>query len=138
MGILIPIKGTIHLINAFADIIKQRNDLLLVIIGSGPLRSGLESRVQALNLDDYIRFLGFVPNQELVFWFNAADLFVLPSLGEGFGITIIEALSCGLPIVASDIGGILEIINENELGILVPPGDTKKLSNAILQALDKN
>lgn len=135
VGVLTPIKGTVYLINAFADLIKERDDLLLIIIGEGPLRSELENKARSLNLEQYVQFIGFVPNEELVFWFNAADLFVLPSLGEGFGITIIESLSCGLPIVASNIGGIPEIINEDHLGILVPPGDIKELSNGILRGL---
>lgn len=137
VGVLTPIKGTVYLINAFADLIKERDDLLLIIIGEGPLRSELENKARSLNLEQYVQFIGFVPNEELVFWFNAADLFVLPSLGEGFGIVIIEALSCGIPVVASNIGGIPEIINEDHLGILVPPENTKELSTGILQAINK-
>lgn len=138
VGMLTPIKGTIYLINAFADIIKKNDGLFLIIIGHGPLRSELENKVRTLNLNRYVRFVSFVPNEELVFWFNAADLFVLPSLGEGFGIVLIEALSCGLPIVASNVGGIPEIINESNLGILISPGNIEELSNGILQGLNNN
>lgn len=140
IGSLTPIKGTIYLINAIAKIIREnrnKDDLFFVIIGDGPLRLELETRAQALNIKNYIQFVEFIPHKELVFWFNAADLFVLPSLGEGFGMVIIEALSCGLPVVASSIGGITEIINENNLGILVPPGNPEELSYGILQALNK-
>jgi len=137
VALLTPIKGTKYLIDAFAELTKRRNDVLLLIIGDGPLRAELENQVLALNLDGHVRFLGFIPNEELVFWFNAADLFVLPSLGEGFGIVLIEAMSCGIPIVASNVGGIPEIINEDNLGVLTTPGDIKGLSSCILQALNK-
>lgn len=135
---LTAIKGTKYLIGAFAELIKRRDDILLFIIGEGPLRVELENQVRFLNLDGHVRFLGFIPNEELVFWFNAADLFVLPSLGEGFGNVLIEAMSCGTPIVASNVGGIPEIINTNKLGILVSPANIEKLSNGILQALNRN
>lgn len=137
VGFFAPIKGTIYLINAFADLIKKRNDLLLILIGEGPLRSELKDKVRDLNLFEYVWFAGYIPNKELVYWYNAADLFVLPSLGEGFGIVIIESLSCGVPVVASNTGGIPELISENNLGLLVPPGNIKELSNGIFQALNK-
>lgn len=137
IGILTPIKGTINLINAFAELIKKENDFLLIIIGDGPLRSDLEVKAQTLNIANHIRFLGYLPGDELIYWFNAANLFVLPSLGEGFGMVLIESLSCGIPVVASNVGGIPEIINKEDMGILVPPGDAIKLADGLLQALNK-
>lgn len=137
VGAFTKIKGTIYLIEALAELVKNEKNILLIIIGDGPLRSKLQKKVSDLKLNEYVLFLGFVPNSKLINWYNSSDLFILPSLCEGFGIVIVEALSCGIPVVASDTGGIPEIINVNHLGILVPPGNVKELSNGILRALKK-
>jgi glycosyltransferase involved in cell wall biosynthesis len=126
------------LVESMKEVVSERNDVFCYIGGSGPLRRELEARVSELGLHKHVRILGFVPEDELVYWFNSADLFVLPSLSEGNPGVMFEALGCGTPVVATRIGGIPEVINSEEYGVLTDAGDSHKLAKTLLNALDKN
>lgn len=134
---LIERKGFQYLIDSMNEIIKVRKDILCFIGGSGPMRLKLESQIQNLGLQDYIKLIGYVPDDTISDWLNAADLFVLPSLSESFGVVLIEAMACGKPVVATINGGSEEIIISEEHGLLCDPANPKDLAKKILIALEK-
>jgi glycosyltransferase involved in cell wall biosynthesis len=137
VGNLVDNKGHIYLISAMPLVLRERKDVLLVIIGSGPLKKTLQSMVKRYGLEDYVTFTGGRRHEEIPIWMNASDIFVLPSLKEGFPTVIPEAMACGKPIVATKVGGIPEAIVNNDLGILVDPRNERALASAILEALER-
>jgi len=135
VGSLIKRKGVVYLLEAMAKLTRSAPSLELKIIGDGPEKPELEEIAAQLGLGRRVSFLGFLPPDEVRQWMQRAKLFVLPSVEEGLGVVLLEALACGTPIVASRIGGIPEVLTP-EVGILVPPTDVDALSEAILQALN--
>lgn len=105
----------------------------LRIVGTGPFETELREMVKAYGLEDRVRFLGFVPNEELPSHYRRSDIFVLPSETESFGLVFAEAMSCGLPIAASNVGGIPETVRDGIDGLLCPPGDPLALRENILR-----
>lgn len=138
VGNLVPVKGHSYLIEAIREIVKERNDVLCVIVGNDILRNDLEKQIKKLNLEAHIKLIGAKPHYEIPLWINACDLFVLPSLNEGNPTVMFEALGCGKPFVGTKVGGVPEIIINNKLGILVEPKDPKGLAQSILRALGTN
>jgi glycosyltransferase involved in cell wall biosynthesis len=137
VGNLVDVKGHIYLVDAMNIVLKKRNDVILVIVGSGSLKERLQKRVNALGLNGKILFVGGKLHCEIPMWMNACDIFVLPSLGEGFPTVIPEAMACGKPVIASCVGGIPEAITSNEIGTLLVPKSTMALSDAILEGLNR-
>ena len=107
-----------------------RSDFILDIIGDGPMRCEYEIMTKRLGLDSVIRFHGFKPKHDVGEFMRNADVFVLPSLWENLPCVLIEAMASGLPVVATNVGGIPEIVND-EVGILVPPGDADAFAHAL-------
>ena len=136
-GHLIPVKGHKFLVEAMNEIIKQRKDILCLIAGSGSQKSDLRRQIKKLSLQDYVKLVGEKPHSKIPIWINACDIFVLPSLNEGNPTVMFEALGCGKPFIGTKVGGIPEIINSDEYGFLVKPGDFEDLAEKILIALDK-
>lgn len=134
-GRLIALKGIPHLIRAFSQVRTQIPDAMLVIVGDGEQRPELEALAADLGMSTSIIFAGGRPHQDVIRFMRAADLFVLPSLIESFGIVLLEAMSCGLPIVASNVMGIPSIVTEAAHGLLVPPGDEAALAARIAELL---
>lgn len=134
---LVPVKGHKYLIEAMKNIVKDRKDIMLIIVGDGPLRGDLEKQIKKLNLENYVKLAGAKPHDEIPLWMNAADIFVLPSLSEGNPTVMFEALGVGLPFVGTAIGGVPEIITSEDYGLLCPPADPECLAEKILIALDK-
>ena len=137
IGNLVDAKGHTYLIDAMRMVLKKRNDVILVIVGSGPLKEPLQRKTRELGLEGKILFIGQKKHEEIPVWMNACDVFVLPSLCESFGVVIIEALACGKPVVATRIGGIPEIIIDKGFGILVEPACPLSLSEGLLDALER-
>jgi glycosyltransferase involved in cell wall biosynthesis len=130
-------KGTFDLINAVADIpLSQRQNLELTIAGDG---EGQRARVliESLNLTQHIKILDWVNEQQRDDLLQEADVFILPSYNEGLPMAILEAMSWGLPIITTPVGGIPELVISHHNGLLVEPGAIKQLSQAI-QSLIKN
>lgn len=126
-------KNQALLIRAFASLARD-TDAALVILGEGELRPELSALVRSLGLDGRVIMPGFVKDPSP--WYRAADLFVLTSDNEGFGNVIVEALSCGVPVVATDCpSGPAEILENGRYGWLVPVGDADALAAAIQEAL---
>lgn len=136
VGRLVERKGLTHLLDAVASL-RGRRSVELDIVGDGPLRAALEGRVAELGLADAVRFRGFVSAEELAGRFADADAFVLPAVEdakgdvEGLGVVLIEAQMHGLPVIASESGGIVDIVEHERTGLLVPPGDAPRLAGAI-------
>lgn len=131
------VKGHKHLIEAMAKVLKQRKDVFCVIVGDGKLMKDLKAQIKKLDLENYVKLVGSKSHDEIPLWMNAADLFVLPSLRESFGIVQIEALACGKPVVATINGGSEEIIISEEYGLLCEPANPKDLAEKIIIGLDK-
>jgi len=131
VGRLEKVKGHKYLINAFAEIKKKVPEAKLLLVGDGSERKNLERQILDLGLGD-VEFIGEIPHEELPHWYHKADVFVMPSLSEGFGITSIEAMASGVPVVASRVGGLLDIVKDGENGMLVEEGDSQAIVNAVL------
>lgn len=130
--------GLEYLIRAFAKLTPTRDNLQLTIIGWGPLRPELESLAASLGVSDRVSFTGRLPNDEVARYFERFDLFVMPSVsrGETFGVAAVEAMASGLPVVASDIGGLPEVVADGVTGRLAPPGNVEKLAAALEYYVD--
>ncbi|MFH1430141.1 MAG: glycosyltransferase [Candidatus Uhrbacteria bacterium] len=129
VGRLVHQKGHAVLIDALSLLRARCPQVSLDIVGDGPLRASLEQQVRAYHLSDIVRFHGF--RRDVRDFYQRADIVVLPSRWEGFGIAAIEASACSVPVVASAVGGLLEAIIDQETGILVPVGDAKLLAEAL-------
>jgi glycosyltransferase involved in cell wall biosynthesis len=130
---LFPHKGHAYLLEAVSMLAKDFPDLTLQVIGEGCLRNELEETCKALGLSSRVRFLG--KRNDIPELLSRSSLFVLPSLREGLGVAIIEAMASGLPVVASDVGGIKEVVADGLSGLLCPPGDAEALARAIRRLL---
>lgn len=133
IGRLTPVKGTEYLIRAVAEIIKRREEVRFLVVGDGPLRIELEALVRSMGLEKEVIFLGW--RDDTVDIINALDLFVLPSLHEGMPTVLIEAMTLGIPIVASAIGGIPELIRDGWNGLLVDARNPSALAGQCLSMI---
>jgi len=122
-------KGLIHLLEALKLLVSLKVPVKLALLGEGAQRAELEEIVQRDKLSDRVIFAGFQPGIEE--WLVAADIFVLPSLTEGTPMALLEAMSLGLPCIASAVGGIPQVIDSGIDGILVPPGNPEELGEAL-------
>lgn len=137
VGNLEPVKGQAHLVEAVQRIVRERKDILCVIVGAGKVRTALERQIRSLGLEDYILLAGGKPHDEIPLWMNACNLFALPSLSEGNPTVMFEALGCGKPFVGTKVGGVPEVIASDDYGLLVEPADPEDLAEKILVALDR-
>jgi glycosyltransferase involved in cell wall biosynthesis len=137
VGNFIEVKGIDYFLKAIEILDNNgRDDIIIQMLGSGKLKNKIESVIRN-NGNLSINIQGEIAHNELPIWMNASDVFCLPSLSEGFPNVLMEALACGLPVVATNVGGIPEIINNENLGILVPPRNEKALADAIEAALSR-
>jgi len=137
VGNLEPIKGQTHLVEAVQKIIRERKDILCVIVGTGKLQTALGRQIHSLGLEEYVMLAGRKPHDEIPLWMNACDLFVLPSLRESFGVVQIEAMACGKPVVATRNGGSEEIVISDDYGLLTDVAEPDDLAETILAALER-
>ncbi len=130
-GQLIERKGMQPLFDAFLPLAAEFSNCELLLVGEGPLRPMLESRVPA-HLKDRVIFAGFQSVESLPRLFGSADVFVLPSLHDGWGVVVNQALAAGLPIVStSAVGAAADLVSPNVNGSIVPPGEVAALSTAL-------
>ncbi len=125
-------KGVRELLEAFAPIAASHPKAWLLFVGDGPARSELEERCRALNLGERVHFAGGCPHEHVPRWLAAADVFVFPSYKEGLPNVLLEAMACGVPIIATDVGGVPEAVGEDG-ALFVPPRDIP----ALVQAMDR-
>ncbi|HXG51585.1 MAG TPA: glycosyltransferase family 4 protein [candidate division Zixibacteria bacterium] len=128
-------KGLDVLISAFAEIATHDAALELVLVGDGHLRPKLEALARSLKVQDRVKFLGRRGQSDVVRLLKGCEVFVHPAVAEPFGIAILEALACQKPVVASNTGGIPEIIRNGQNGVLVEPRNPKALAAAISTVL---
>lgn len=128
-----PVKGVSVLLEA-AKIVRREMPLVrFVIVGDGKDRSRLEKKAQAEDLGAAVVFMGAMP--ATIELFSALDVLALPSLSEGMGMVLLEAMEASVPVVATTVGGIPEAVVDGETGILVPPGNAEKLASALISVL---
>lgn len=126
-------KGHAFLVEAFKGVVSQVPEAQLVIVGEGKLKDTLKSRVARLGIGDSVHFFdGTLNPREFL---AVMDVFTRPSIEEGFGIAVVEAMLMGVPVVATNVGGFKSILNEGEFGILVEPKDVSGLKDAIVKML---
>ncbi len=143
IGTIRPVKGLHYLVKAIPDVIKVVPNSFFLMIGGTPkwmpsqasYKPELERIINRLKISKYVKLMEPVSHQELPHFYSMADLVVLPSSYEASPKVILEAASCEKPVVASNIGGIPEYVKHGETGILVPPRNPEKLSEAILELL---
>jgi glycosyltransferase involved in cell wall biosynthesis len=133
LGRLVEVKGQIHLINAMPAIISQIPNAHLVLIGSGPLHDALESRAAEIGVNANVHFAGY--RADVAACLKDVDVFVLPSLNEGMGRVLVEAMAMRLPCVASNVCGILDLIQDGRNGRLVPPANSEAIAAAVTEIL---
>jgi len=136
VGNFLEVKGVKLLIPILEKILEKIDNIQLISIGSGDLKNTISIEVTAKNLNEKFLFFDRQPHELISYWINAADLIIMPSISEGFPTLIPEVLACGRPIVAFNVGGIPEIIND-EIGFLVPVGDISVFSKKVILALNK-
>ncbi|TAK07836.1 MAG: glycosyltransferase family 1 protein, partial [Candidatus Manganitrophaceae bacterium] len=132
VGRLNPEKGQLIFLKAFQEIRKRFPNVIALMIGEGQDRATLEAYCDDNDMKGSVRFTGY--QEKMSRFYQIFDLLVLPSLSEGLPNTVLEAMSFGVPVVATSVGGVPEVIY-NGNGILVPPGDPKKLEEGILPLL---
>jgi teichuronic acid biosynthesis glycosyltransferase TuaC len=137
VGNVIPTKGLFELMDAFSQLATRRPQAELVFIGRGQSLGALQAKATERGLGQRIRFTGVLSSAEVARWMGAANLFTLPSYSEGCPNVVIEALASGRANVATNVGGIPELIDQ-QLGVLVPPKDVSALENGLESALNKS
>lgn len=129
LGRLTAVKGQAFLIRAMPSILSEIKDCKLLIAGEGTLKGNLEHMINEMSLTESVRLVGYV--KDIGHFLSVVDLFILPSLSEGLPISLLEAMGFGKPVVASAVGGITEIITDENEGVLIPPADSNAISIAI-------
>ncbi|HWP35156.1 MAG TPA: glycosyltransferase [Thermodesulfobacteriota bacterium] len=129
-GRLVPVKGIELFLHAVHDLSRQGVAVRGLVVGDGPLRPRLEGLARELGLGERVVFAGHVPDVRP--YLAQMDLFVLPSFAEGLPMALLEAMAAGLPVVATDVGGVREVLEPADAGLLVPPGSAGALAAACL------
>ena len=143
VGRLVERKGYAVLIEAMTALINQGKPYRLLLAGQGPDRDLLQAQINASGMDAHIRLIGFVPDEQLKYYLKASDILVMPSImdqsgdTEGLGLPLIEAMANGTPVVASRIGGILDIVEHEKTGLLTEPGNVSELASAIERVISE-
>jgi len=133
-GRFVPYKGFDDLLRAAAAVRDKHPTVRWTLVGDGPERARLEQLRDGLGLGDFVAFAGW--QTDVAPWLAALDVFVLPSHGEHFGRVLVEAMALGKPVVATDAGGVPEIVLDGETGLLVAPGDSAALAAAVGRLVD--
>jgi glycosyltransferase involved in cell wall biosynthesis len=128
---LVPIKNLPLLIDAVVEIRRARPNVTLVLVGEGPQEAALAARAQAAGIGAAVRFAGYVAQEDTPAWYRSADVFVLPSDFDNSPNVVLEAMASGLPVVATDVGGLRDYIDPPRNGLLVPKGSRGELAAAI-------
>lgn len=134
VGLVEPRKNLPILIEAYKRLRGDDNKYELILAGRfGWMHEEVVDQVRKLNLEDTVRFLGYVPQQDLPLIYNLASLFVYPTIYEGFGLPVLEAMACGIPVITSDVSSLPEIVGE--AGLLTPVNDLDALYKTVIRAL---
>ncbi|MFK5892533.1 MAG: glycosyltransferase [Pseudomonadota bacterium] len=137
VGNFYPVKGVDILIKAFSLVSKEIDNLELMLVGDGQKAEAIKNQIQSLGLEKQVKFVGRQPHDKTPLWFNACDVFCLPSRSEGCPNVVLEAVACGCIIVASDVGSVYDILENNKNAIVVPNGDIEAMAIALIESLRK-
>jgi N-acetyl-alpha-D-glucosaminyl L-malate synthase BshA len=135
VGSLRPVKGLKYLMMALS-LLRTNRLVQLYVIGQGQEEEQLRNLCSQLEIDGAVNFLGSKTQSEVAEWLAAADIFVMPSLAEGFGLAVLEALHCGTPVVASNVGGIPDFVVNGRNGFLVEPRNSEQLADRLSLLID--
>jgi glycosyltransferase involved in cell wall biosynthesis len=130
---LVPHKGQRYLVDAAHLVVQEMPDVRFIVLGEGELREHLEKQVHEYHLEKHVLLPGF--RTDVLGCIKGFDLFAMSSVTEGLGTSLLDAMACGRPIVATEAGGIPEIVEDGVNGLLVPPRDARALARAIVDAL---
>lgn len=125
------VKNHAMIIESFREALKKKSELVLLLAGEGPLRGSIERMAMEYGISERVRFLGL--RDDIMGLHSISDLFLLSSHWEGLPISIMEAMSAGLPVVATDVGGVQDLVEDGRTGIVVKPQDVSAFSNAIVE-----
>lgn len=135
VGRLHPVKGAHYLLGAMSTVHRELPEAKLVLVGDGEEREHLETLTDNLGIRECVEFAGRVPHERVQDYMNQAEVFVISSLSEGFPVTILEAMACGLPVVATRVGGVPDIIEDGANGCLIDTKDQEQIAEAVLKLL---
>lgn len=130
-------KGYDRIIQALGKIRSFVPNVHYILVGEGNDRHRIEGLIERLQMQSCVTLAGFVPDAELVDYYNLCDVFAMPSQGEGFGIVYLEALACGKPVLGGDRDGAVDALCHGELGVLVNPNDVEEIADQLIQILTK-
>jgi glycosyltransferase involved in cell wall biosynthesis len=133
---LAPEKGLAFAIEALRILLAKGYDLELRLAGGGPSKAHLEALTSRLGLADRVHFLGFLTEDEVISELQTSDLFLLPSFIEGVPVAAMEAMAVGVPVIATNIAGTSELIEDEKIGILIRPSDSQALVDAVIRMID--
>lgn len=136
VGRLHPQKGLFYLIDAVEEVVKKYPQIYVVLVGEGPLEKSLKDYLKKKKLEKYFIFRGLLTNSALVSEYESSHLFVLPSVYEGFPLTLLEAWAAKLPVVATAVGEVPKLVKNGINGILIKPADVKSLANGIIFVIE--
>lgn len=128
-----PVKGMRHLVDAFPAVLRAQPDAWLVLVGRGPEDAALRTQAASRGIAGRTVFAGF--QRDSAAYAGSFDVAVVPSLEEGFGLVAVEAMALGIPVVASRVDGLAEVITDGRSGLLVPPADPAAISAAVVRVL---
>jgi len=132
---LVPEKGIEFLIQAMSLLINKNYVVNLRIAGDGPSRAALEDTARTLGVADHVCFLGNLTEQDVTRELSLSDLFILPSLAEGIPVSIMEAMAVGLPVIATNIAGTSELVEDGKTGLLIRPTDPEAIAEAVTKMM---
>jgi L-malate glycosyltransferase len=130
-------KGQAFLLEAMPDVIRAVPDARLLMVGDGPDMASLQAQGKMLGIDENIVWAGLKSTDDVYCLYGVMDVVAVPSIFEGFGLVAAEAMAAGKPVVASNVDGLAELVEDGETGLLVPPGDSAMLAKAIIALFDK-
>ena len=136
IGNLYSVKGHCYLIKAIAKLVPKYKDIRLVIAGRGEEQGALQQLIAELGLEKHVSMLGFRDDVKAIL--SASELFVMPSLSEGLPLSLLEAMAAKRPVVVTEVGGMPQVIKNEVMGLVVPPGDVDSLEDAISSMLVKD
>ena len=131
-----PIKGMDLVVPAFAEVLKRFPEVRLLVVGDGSLRATMEQQAEELGCADRITWVGRQPQEELAQWYGQMNIVLMPSRSEGFGLTAIEAMANGCVMVASNVGGLPEVVRDGVCGLLHRTEDVHDMAEKACALLD--
>lgn len=129
-------KGADMIPNIVSKVVSKIQGVKFIIIGEGPLKSKIEKETTKMKLENNVLLKGAVPNKDVVKYFAVSDVFIMPSREEGFPRVLIEAMAMGVPFVATDVGGIADILTENQKEYMIPSGNWSLFADKVVELLE--